>query len=347
MTEVTECPTCGGSGVVDPASTVGNGTLSDRDQTASDADQTWSDHDQSGSDRDQRSADEDQQASDEDFAAGSDPVIHQRTTAAREHTTQDRADISALRDHVADSRVATAEERDHAAELSDRGAAGRDRLAGLRDSDHDLDASPDDVLMRASRDRARAAADRAKAADDRARAAADRADAARERVESRRVQAETQEALARGATDDVTGTWTRSAGLLNVARETERASRTHAVLTLAFIDVDGLKEVNDTHGHLAGDRLLRLVGETVTANVRPYDVVVRYGGDEFLCAMPNLPLDAANERMQKIAATLKAAETGHSITFGLAQYVPGERVEELIGRADANLLDARRSGTDE
>jgi diguanylate cyclase (GGDEF)-like protein len=347
MTEVTTCPMCGGSGGVDSASALGNSTLSDRDQTASDADQTWSDHDQSGSDRDQRSADEDQQASDDDFAAGGDPVLHQRTAAAREHTTQDRADISELRDQVADSRVATAEERDHAAELRDHGATGRDRLAGLHDSEHDLDASTDDVLLRAARDRARAAADRVKAADDRATAAADRAEAARERAESRRLQTKMRETLARAATDNVTGTWIRSAGLASVAREIERASRTHFPLTLAFIDVDGLKEVNDMHGHLAGDRLLRLVGDTVIANVRPYDVVVRYGGDEFVCAMPGLTREAATERMQKIAAALNAAETGHSIAVGLAEYVPGDGVKELIGRADADLLDARRSGAHE
>ena len=111
---------------------------------------------------------------------------------------------------------------------------------------------------------------------------------------------------------------------------------------LAFIDVDGLKEVNDTQGHPAGDQLLHLVAETVRANVRPYDVIVRYGGDEFLCAMPNLTTAGAKQRLDKIAATLTAANERHSITFGLAEHDPAEGLDELISRADADLLSARR-----
>ena len=65
-----------------------------------------------------------------------------------------------------------------------------------------------------------------------------------------------------------------------MARELGRARRTGATLAVAFGDVDGLKRINDTQGHLAGDALLRLVGETLRANLRPYDVIVRYGGDE-------------------------------------------------------------------
>ena len=82
---------------------------------------------------------------------------------------------------------------------------------------------------------------------------------------------------------------------------TARATR----LLLAFIDVDGLKQVNDQEGHLAGDALLRLVGSTLRANVRPYDVIVRYGGDELVCAMPNLSLPEARARFGTIAATLQ------------------------------------------
>src|SRR5438552_15052647 len=86
-------------------------------------------------------------------------------------------------------------------------------------------------------------------------------------------------------TDELTGGWRRKLGLEEVSRELERAHRTGAGLVLAFVDVDGLKAVNDSQGHLAGDALLRLLGETLRANVRPYDVIVRYGGDELLCAM--------------------------------------------------------------
>lgn len=111
---------------------------------------------------------------------------------------------------------------------------------------------------------------------------------------------------------------------------------------LAFVDVDGLKQVNDTQGHLAGDVLLRLVGETIRTNVRPYDLIVRYGGDELVCAMPNLSVLEARTRFQMIAAALTAVSPDHSITFGLAAAEPAESLRELLARADTDLLEARR-----
>ncbi|HET7353194.1 MAG TPA: GGDEF domain-containing protein [Gaiellaceae bacterium] len=146
------------------------------------------------------------------------------------------------------------------------------------------------------------------------------------------------------ATDELTGAWTRRFGLEEVSRELERAHRTGASLVLAFIDVDGLKEVNDSQGHLAGDALLQLLGETLRANVRPYDVIVRYGGDEFLCAMPNLHASEAGARFERITAVLTAADAKHSVTFGLAEAEPADSLEDLIARADADLLQARHSG---
>jgi diguanylate cyclase (GGDEF)-like protein len=351
VTEIVTCPVCGGSGVVDPVSEPADDrtlddhdqTASDHDQTSADRDQTWADHDQTASDRDQQSSDEDQQASDEDFAAGSDSATHQRTTSARARATSDREAVSELRDETGTTRFQTAEERDRAAEFRDRGAEGRDRLARLHDQEDDTDASTEDILLRAERDRSRAAADRAKAADDRSRATADREEAARERAEALRASAEARYNLVIAATDELTGAWTRKFGLADIAREIERARRTGGRLMLAFIDVDGLKEVNDSQGHPAGDGLLRLVVKTLRANVRPYDVIVRYGGDEFLCAMPDLTRAAAKVRMEKIAAALTAADAQHSITFGLAEHEPVDGLKELIGRADADLLEARSS----
>lgn len=146
-------------------------------------------------------------------------------------------------------------------------------------------------------------------------------------------------------TDELTGAWTRKIGLEEVSRELERAHRTGTGLVLAFVDVDGLKAVNDSQGHLAGDALLRLLGETLRANVRPYDLIVRYGGDELLCAMPNLGVREARKRFEKIAAALAAADADHSITFGLAEAGPAESLQELIARADADFLQARQSPT--
>ncbi len=358
VTRVSSCPSCGAellAGAVDqirdrPASdrdqTVSgqDQTWSDQDQTASDQDQTWSDHDETGSESDQRSADEDQHAADDDFAAGGDAVAYQRSALARQRSSRDRAAMSVLRDESAAARLGTAEDRDRAAALRDRGAEGRDALARLHDLQDDADASREDIALRAERDRARAAADRAKAADDRARAAADRQEAARERAQALRNRTESADSLKLATTDELTGAWTRKFGLEEISRELERAHRTGGTLVLAFIDVDGLKQVNDSQGHLAGDGLLQLVGETLRANVRPYDVIVRYGGDELVCAMPNLNAPEARARFEKIAAALAAVNAEHSVTFGLAEAEPADSLQGLIARADADLLEARRSG---
>jgi diguanylate cyclase (GGDEF)-like protein len=324
MSEFAVCPTCGGAGVIETKSGPVEDDQESRgsDQTASDRDQTWADHDQTQSDRDQRSADEDQQASDDDFAAGSSPATHERSASARDRTSRDRADVSRMRDETAAARYEIAAERDQRAELDDRAAEERDRLARLSD------------LARAT------------AAEDRARAAADRRHAAQERAEALRVWAEDRRDLLLAGTDELTGAWMRKFGLASIGREIERAGRTGSGLALAFVDVDGLKEVNDTYGHPDGDQLLRVVAEALRASVRSYDVIVRYGGDEFLCAMPSVTRAAARERMEAVAATVAAADDRYSISFGLAELEPGGRLEELIGRADANLLETRHSERD-
>jgi diguanylate cyclase (GGDEF)-like protein len=363
MAKVVKCPACGEATGVPRCGSCGaelsigaidqlrdrmsdpDQGASDRDQTTSDQDQTWSDHDQTASERDQRSADEDQHAADDEFAAGGDAITYHRSALARERSGRDRDAVSMARAESAAARLGTGADRDRAAELRDRGAEGRDALARLHDLQDDADASREDILLRAERDRSRAAADRAKAADDRARAATDREVAARERAEARRERTESSDNLKLATTDELTGAWTRKAGLEEVSRELERAHRTGARLVLAFVDVDGLKAVNDSQGHLAGDALLRLLGETLRANVRPYDVIVRYGGDELLCAMPNLGLREAKARFEKIAAVLAAADADHSVTFGVAEAEPADSLQELIARADAGLLEARRSRT--
>ena len=218
-------------------------------------------------------------------------------------------------------------------------SCGSELVLGLRE------AIGSDRRVRVALERARAAADRIKAAEDRARAAADRRAAIREREQSRRNRNMSAGALLLAATDDLTGVWTRRFGLQQTSRELERAHRTGGRLVLAFVDVDGLKAVNDRDGHLAGDALLRLVGETIRASVRPYDTIVRYGGDEFVCAMPSLGAADARARFETIAATLTAVNESFSISFGFAEAGPDDSLHELIARADADLLRARDSGT--
>jgi len=183
---------------------------------------------------------------------------------------------------------------------------------------------------------------RSRARRDRERAAVDRAAAARELAEAVRLRVQAANDLKSAMADELTGAWVRKFGLAEASRELARAYRTGVGLALAFVDVDGLKEVNDGRGHMAGDTLLELVGETIRAHVRPYDVIVRYGGDEFVCAMSGLGALEARERFDKVAEVLREVDAEHSVTFGIAEAVVGESLEALIARADDDLLEARR-----
>ncbi len=120
-----------------------------------------------------------------------------------------------------------------------------------------------------------------------------------------------------------------------------RAKRTKTPFVLAFIDVDGLKATNDSLGHYAGDQLLSGVVNTMRAHLRGYDLIVRFGGDEFLCGLLDLSMQMATERFFLINADL-AASRNASITAGLAELEPGDSLDSLTARADAALRGQRR-----
>lgn len=175
----------------------------------------------------------------------------------------------------------------------------------------------------------------------RSEAAMDRSAAARDRAEAERLRNEAAAMLALAATDELTGAWSRRFGLEELERTLVRAEREGTAFALVFIDVDGLKQVNDRHGHQAGDELLGLIGYVVRAHLRPYDVVVRYGGDEFVCAMPKMSGAQARARFREIAAVLTRVDPAHSISFGVAETRRGESLQRLIIRADTDLFQAR------
>jgi diguanylate cyclase (GGDEF)-like protein len=217
----------------------------------------------------------------------------------------------------------------------------RHRRRTVEDAHDQAKDSAEQALTRAERERAAAAAERDEAARERAAAAADREEAARERAEAQRLRNETAASLELAATDELTGAWTRRFGLEQLTRELARAHRTENALALVFVDVDGLKQINDDHGHLAGDELLTLIGEVIRAHLRPYDTVVRYGGDEFVCAMPNTGADQAHARFDEIADILRVLNPEHSISFGVAEAEPDDNLQSLISRADEGLLESR------
>jgi diguanylate cyclase (GGDEF)-like protein len=144
------------------------------------------------------------------------------------------------------------------------------------------------------------------------------------------------------ATDDLTGALRRSAGLAALQREIDRSRRVGGKgISVIFLDVDRLKHVNDTEGHAAGDRVLVEAVAAIRQRVRSYDLVIRYGGDEFLCAL----VDVAPEDAEGTLADIRqqyTATTGHSVSVGMTTVGDADTADSVIARADAALYAERR-----
>jgi len=169
-------------------------------------------------------------------------------------------------------------------------------------------------------------------------------DAARRALARLRILADQASRLATEAeTDDLTGAMRRGAGMAALGREVARARRgSDTRLCVAFIDIDGLKAVNDSQGHPAGDQLLGDVVAALRERLRAYDLVIRYGGDEFVVVLPGLDTPGAERLFDQIAHRLATRTRGRSITVGLAELSAGDNVATLLARADASLVAQRQ-----
>lgn len=317
-------------------------TLADTEQTAADTDQTASDRDEASSDSDQAASDRDQAASDRDLAQGGDRDVHAASAGSRDRGTEQRlegvksrAQGSTTRDAVASSRDRAAEARDQAADRLDRDLEARD-AEWKADTAGELPSKARADRDRAAADRRRAAEARRRAASDREQAAADRKHAARYRAEARKEHAALLRQVSVAETDPLTGARARAPGLTDLEIEIDRARRSSGQLAVGYVDVVGLKAVNDSRGHAAGDALLETTVRLIRAHLRPYDVIIRIGGDEFVCSMSGATLEDARQRFGEIQAD--AAATGLGIKFGIAALQPGDGASDVIERADAELL---------
>ncbi len=155
--------------------------------------------------------------------------------------------------------------------------------------------------------------------------------------------------------DSLTGLLSRGAALDAIARDLLTASSQDKVVALLFIDLDGLKAINDNFGHQAGDQALRVAAEAINASTRGSDIRARIGGDEFVVAQLNPPsqetLSATAERIrQRIAEAMpelhgRRVKLGASI--GIAVSVPNaDTAEDLLRRADIALYQAKEAGRD-
>jgi len=151
--------------------------------------------------------------------------------------------------------------------------------------------------------------------------------------------------------DSLTGLWNRRALFEMLENEIYRAERDRLPIALLMIDLDHFKLVNDTYGHLTGDRVLEEAAQRILHLIRPYDFAGRYGGEEFVIVLPGCSPAVHTHRAEQfrhaIAGTSVAISSGTlSITcsVGVAAHHPGMPAEELLRQADEALYTAKRYG---
>jgi diguanylate cyclase (GGDEF)-like protein len=135
-------------------------------------------------------------------------------------------------------------------------------------------------------------------------------------------------------------------------REASRSRRYERTFSLVVFDLDHFKQVNDTHGHLAGDAVLRQLAQIVRANVRRDDTLARIGGEEFGLILPEVGIDGARALAEKIRVAVEDATfrfEGQTIpvtvSLGVAQWGAGvDEGDALVRKADAALYEAKRGG---
>jgi diguanylate cyclase (GGDEF)-like protein len=157
------------------------------------------------------------------------------------------------------------------------------------------------------------------------------------------------QARAEAGTDAVTGSLNRRAMRRRLAEEMNRSRRTGQPLACLIADLDNFKEVNDRHGHHAGDAMLRSAARALQGEFRAYDRVARYGGDEFVVILPNAGLDSATAAAERALARLRQAQSAAPLPFvtasiGVAQWHPSMSVDAFLQAGDAALLASKRAG---
>ena len=150
-------------------------------------------------------------------------------------------------------------------------------------------------------------------------------------------------------TDALTGLYNRRWLEERLPRLVARYQRAERPLSLLMLDIDHFKRVNDELGHAAGDRVLALVAQTVSAQVRPTDVAARYGGEEMVVVLPETAIEGARIAAERLRARIEAAratgiERATTVSIGLAALGAGEEAADLLRRADELLYRAKSRG---
>ncbi len=153
-------------------------------------------------------------------------------------------------------------------------------------------------------------------------------------------------------TDSLTGLLNHGALHVRLREEIARVSRTGEPLSCLLVDLDHFKPVNDAHGHLVGDQILRQVAEAIAGEFRAYDGIGRYGGDEFVLVLPGVGTEGATEAAHRLRGSVERALSDQALvdvtaSVGVARWREPLTSGELLDRADRALLVAKRRGKDQ
>jgi diguanylate cyclase (GGDEF)-like protein len=168
-------------------------------------------------------------------------------------------------------------------------------------------------------------------------------------------QSELASLRATATVDSLTGFYLRDYFFSRLEEEDERARRYGGGFALLMLDLDGFKEINDRHGHLAGDQFLREIGTTIRDQLRAADIACRYGGDEFCLLLPQTARAGAHAIAERIRAAVSRRVVGVdgqalrvTVSIGLALFPDHDagNVESLVRRSDEALYLAKRTGRD-
>jgi diguanylate cyclase (GGDEF)-like protein len=169
----------------------------------------------------------------------------------------------------------------------------------------------------------------------------------------RAVEAATAELARLSRTDALTGLANRGHFDATLRREVERSARHGHPLTLAMLDLDHFKAVNDVHGHVVGDKVLKRSAAALARTSRVHDLAARIGGEEFALILPDTDATGGHALAERARIAIAHApgvtglgEVAVTVSAGVAQLAPGEDAERLYARADAALYAAKRGGRD-